>query len=272
MSERDRIFGNATPQPQTTKEQSSWEIPHEVIPLPSGGLVYSGKLQDCKEIMIKAMTSREEDILTSPALMKKGIVINELLKSCIVDKQIDVDNMIIGDRNAIMIAIRITGYGAEYTAGVGCNQCGHKFSNSFDLSELVIKNLEVEPIEKNKNEFEFELPRSKKRVTFKLLTGLDEADINVATERAKKQGAIVENSVTFFLSKSIVSIDGKTDRSIISSLVQSMPAADGHALRKYIQKITPGIDMSVSYTCPSCDHSNEGVSLPLGAEFFWPSK
>jgi len=182
------------------------------------------------------MTAREEDILTSRALIKKGTVITNLLQSCIVDKKVDVQKMLSGDRNAVMVALRITGYGAEYTAEVECPSCSDKSKHGFDLSALPIKELEIEPVELGVNSFEFQLPVTKKKVTFKFLTGADEEEILVVQERKKKTGAQADSLVTTRLQYAITSVDGKTDRAMIASFIRSIPARDSMELRKYIDK------------------------------------
>jgi len=217
------------------------------------------------------MTAREEDILTSRALIKKGTVISELLKSCIVDKSIDVDRMISGDRNAIMTAIRITGYGSEYNVEVECPDCSERSKQDFNLSELPIKRLGIDPVEAGENAFEFELPVSKKSVVFRFLTGKDEMNMQTAQQRRqkKKLGGDVDNIVTSRLLHAIMSIDGIEDKNKISTFVRNMPAADSRVLRKFMDDEEPGVEMKSWMQCPHCFEDSE-VSLPIGASFFWP--
>ena len=215
------------------------------------------------------MTAKDEDILTSRTLSKKGTVITELLRSCIVDKRIDPDDMLSGDRNAVMTAIRVTGYGGEYSVEVDCPACGERSKQSFDLAALPIKRLNIAPIADGSNLFEFQLPLTQKTIRFKFLTGADEAELAVIQERKKKQGLSAENLVTQRLMFSITSIDGITDKSKISMFCRHMPARDSLALRKYIDKHEPGIDMKSWMDCPSCLEHSE-VRLPIGAAFFWP--
>jgi hypothetical protein len=215
------------------------------------------------------MTAREEDILTSRALIKKGTVITNLLQSCVVDKRVDVQRMLSGDRNAVMVALRITGYGAEYSAEVECPSCGDKSKHSFDLTSLPIKELGIEPVEFGSNVFEFKLPVTNKAVKFKFLTGADEEEILLVQERKKKTGTQADSLVTTRLQYSLVAVDGKTDKSIIASFIRAMPAKDSMELRRYIDKHEPGIDMKGFIDCSACGESSE-VRMPLGASFFWP--
>ena len=249
------------------------QIPVEAIPLPSEGKIYpeDSSAHNRATLEIKAMTAREEDILTSRALIKKGTVISELIKSCLIDKSVNVENLISGDRNALMTAIRITGYGSEYSVEVQCPSCSEKGKYDFNLSELPIKRLEINPVEMGENAFEFELPVSKKKVVFKFLTGKDERNIAVQQERRKKKklGGQFDTLVTNRLLYSILSIDGITDKNKISTFVKNMPARDSRMLRKYMDDNEPGIEMKSWMECDSCLESSE-VTLPIGASFFWP--
>ena len=253
------------------KEDFGYEVPVETVPLPSRGLAYpaDNTLHNQETIMIKAMTARDEDILTSRALIKKGTVITELLRSCIVEKSIHPDHMLSGDRNAVMVALRVTGYGVDYNVDVDCPACGERSKQSFNLAELPINQLQLSPTIAGTNSFEFELPVTRKKVIFKFLTGADEQELMVIAERKKKQGVVAENAVTTRLQYSIVSIDGITDKNKISAFVRNMPARDSLALRKHIDKNEPGIDMKSWMDCPACFEHSE-VRLPLGAAFFWP--
>ena len=201
--EGNQVFGAGAPPVgvqtrDVMKDDFGFEIPVESVPLPSGGSIYpqDSALHNAKTIDIRAMTAREEDILTSRALIKKGTVISSLLQSCMVEKGIDPSKMIVGDRNAVMIALRITGYGSEYDGEVDCPSCGAKSKQSFDLSSLSIKPLQIEPSRPGENVFEFFLPVSKKTVQFKFLTGADEEEILVTQERKKKLGGNSDSFVT----------------------------------------------------------------------------
>jgi hypothetical protein len=248
------------------------DIPVETVPLPSAGRVYPPQhpLHACETVEIRAMTAREEDILTSRALLKKGTVISELIKSCLVNKAINPVDLLTGDRNALMVAIRITGYGPEYDVEVECNECNNKAPQSFNLAELPIKRLEIDPVQEGMNLFEFVLPYTKKVVRFKFLTGRDEEEILATSEKQKKLGMQGESNVTTSLLYSIVSIEGIEDRAKIAQFVRMMPARDSLALRNYIRDNEPGITMRQDVTCPSCGNSEE-VSMPIGVSFLWPS-
>ncbi len=263
--------GNVAPRRNVLKDDFGIDIPVQAIPLPSGGVIYpvDSPMHMKEEVSLKAMTAREEDILTSRALIKKGTVITELLKSAITDEGFDPDIMLSGDRNALMIALRATGYGSDYTCEVDCPACGARVKENFDLSKLEIKNLEITPVAEGVNLFEVELPVTKKKVRFKFLTGHDEREIAVIQERKKKQGVTVDNIVTARLQHQLVQVDGIQDKTKIGFFIRGMPARDSLFLRRYIEKHEPGIDMSTWMDCTSCFESSE-VRLPMGATFFWP--
>lgn len=257
---------------EKVKTDFGLDIPQELVPLPSGGKTYplDCHLHGADAIEIKAMTAKEEDILTSRALLKKGTVVTELIKSCLIDKSFPVINLLSGDRNALMVAIRVTGYGPEYNAEIECNECGVKSPHSFDLGSLPIKKLEIDPIVPGTNMFEFMLPYSKKVVKFKFMTGKDEEEITSVAEKQKKLGLNgADSTITTNLLYTLISIDGVEDRSKIANFVKHMPARDSLALREYIRQNEPGIEMRQETVCPSCGHQEE-VNMPLGVTFLWP--
>jgi hypothetical protein len=276
-AERNEVFTAADaqragmPVRNVMKDDFNFEVPVETVPLPSMGTVYSADspLFRQETIDIKAMTAKEEDILTSRALIKKGTVITHLLKSCMMDKRVDPDEMLTGDRNAIMTAVRITGYGADYKVEVDCPACGEKSKQAFDLTELPIKRLNIQPVAEGANLFEFTLPVSKKRARFKFLTGADEAELATMQERKKKQGITADNLVTQRLMFAVQAIDNITDKTKISMFIRNMPARDSLELRRYIDTNEPGVEMKSWMDCPSCLEHSE-VRLPIGAAFFWP--
>jgi len=246
------------------------DIAAEAVPLPSRGVIYSNEsLQNTEMVEIKPMTAKEEDILTSRAYIKNGTVISKLIKSCLVDKSIDPDDLISGDRNALLIALRITGYGADYTLDINCPACGKTNTSTFDLSTLPIKRLQMEPVERGENLFEVQLPVTKKNVQVKFLNGHDEKEMMVINERKKKNGFNVESAVTDRLARSIISIEDITDKNKINLFVQHMPARDSLALRRFLDDYEPGVDMKSHMTCTHC-HEESEVDLPIGATFFWP--
>jgi hypothetical protein len=259
---------------QAARQAIGFELPVAEVPLPSKGLVYpDGPLHMAQTVELKPMTAREEDILMNRTLVRKGTVVTELIKSCMIDKNIDVNSMISGDRNALMIAVRITGYGASYAPKVTCPECELQQDFSVDLENLPVKELDLSKLKQvgpGQNAFEFTLPFSKKTVVYKFLTGREEERILQDIEAKRKKGIVQENLVTTKLMNSIIAIEGNTERGFINQFCQHMPARDSLALRKVLDESEPGVDMSSDFVCNSCGHT-EVLTVPLGPSFFWPN-
>jgi hypothetical protein len=253
-------------------EAFNWQVPVESVPLPSKGLIYNeASWFHMKEMIdIKSMTANEEDILASQAYIKKGIVVDELIKSCVMDKNADPKDLLIGDKNALAIAIRITGYGSSYDCSVYCTNCQHKNEKIFDLSSLGIKQIGATPVKDGTNCFEFTLPVSKKKVYFKMMTVRDSEFIEAnISNRRNMLGELSIGTITSNLENQVIAIDGVEDRKLIKEFIAIMPAFDSKSLRGYMSKIQPGIDMNVNFDCDNCSAKNI-VSLPMNANFFWP--
>lgn len=285
MSDKDRakrneVFGSSNnpsgnaqgiPSRNVMRDDFGFDIPVDTVPLPSKGIVYpvDSPMHGKETVQIRAMTAREEDILTSRALIKNGTVISELLKSCIVDEGWDPMAMLTGDRNALMTALRITGYGSDYKVEVNCPSCGERSKQEFDLTSLPIKSLEIEPVAIGSNLFEVELPITKKKARFRFLDGHAEQEISTISERRKKSGQRTDNLVTTRLQYSLIQVGNITDKSKINLFIKNMPAKDSLHLRRFIDKSEPGIEMKGWVDCPACFETSE-VKMPLGASFFWP--
>lgn len=261
-------------QVQSISKQAAEEIPMLSVQLPSKGLVYpeTSPFHNQEFIDIKAMTAREENLLMSKALARSGTMIQELIKSCMINKSADVNELISGDRNALLIYIRSSGYGTEYTTKVVCPNCEETSKFDFDLGNLSLKELDFTKINQVKpfeNLFSFRLPRSGKVIEFKFLTGKDDDVITAMAEARKKTNMKNDELVTTRLVHSIVSVDGKTDKMTITSTVNNMLALDARALRKHIDDNEPSVDMTQPFTCPKCGVEEE-VQMPLGISFLWP--
>jgi hypothetical protein len=271
-----KVSLSAPPPPPAGSPQpgeSGYVPPTALVPLPSKGKIYptDSPLYGLETVEIRSMTAREEDILSSRALLRAGKAVDALIQACLCNKTLKVDEMLEGDRNAILIAIRITGYGPDYEVTVPCPACEKKISNSFDLSKLEIKPLGEEPEQAGVNAFKVELPVSKKTAVFKLLTGADEKDMAQAEKQLKKALGVgaPETPVTSRLFYHTLSIGGETDRNKLKQIISTLPAGDSHKLRSRLEQVAPGVDMSQTVTCPECSEEVE-VVVPVGPEFFWP--
>lgn len=255
------------PQQQSARDQ----IPVDIVALPSKGLAYSldHPLCNAAETEIRCMTAREEDILTSRALIKNGTVMTKLLEACMMNKMVDPEDLLLGDRNALLIAVRVTGYGPAYSAKVMCPECRSESEQEFVMNALKIKPLGAKPAQPNTNLFEYKLPMSRATVHFKLMTGRDDSELTKTASRRKKLKTEIDNIVTDKLIHTILSVNGNPDKGEIVKFVQQMTAGDARSLRSYMNKIEPDIDMRQWYSCPSCGEEVE-VEIPLGISFFWP--
>ena len=254
------------------KEEFGWEVPVELVPIPSQGLIYDpdSALYKKDSVKIKAMTAREEDILSSAALIKEGTVLDHLIDSCLMEK-IDVKDMILGDRNALMLAIRITGYGPEYPVKSYCGNCSEENKLNINLTDIPIKRLAIQPVDQGKNLFTYDLPVTKKKVYFKFPTLRDERDRAIKEKTLKQHlQTMVESNVTGNLEISIQQIDSVTDKNKIKHFIMNMPAFDSRSLRKFMRENEPGMDMKCNYKCSNCGHHNT-ASIPITSDFFWPS-
>jgi hypothetical protein len=250
-------------------------FPTEFIDLPSRGHFYpEGSALASGRVELKFMTAKEEDILTSQNLIKKGIVLDELLKALIVNPAIKLDDILIGDKNAIFVAARRLAYGDKYPAKITCKDCGEESEVQINLGVLDAKPFDFEKAPKGKNEFDFQLPTSKKNVVYRLLTHKDEADIDAELKIvAKKVGGNGSSpEMTTRLKYLIVSIDGNADRNFIKKFVDTeLRAIDSVELRKHIRGNNPDMDMNFDFTCPKCS-ATARMAMPLGVDFFWPAE
>lgn len=274
--ENNAVFADQAPVKYMTQEEYvrrelGFEIGVDAVPLPSRGLLYpeGHPLHKAEHVEYKAMTTKEENILLSPALIKKGTMIKELIKSSLMNKDIDVETLVSGDRTALLIAIRSSGYDEVYSPTVNCPRCEAENEMHINLNELDILPLNLDPVVPGENLFEFVLPRTQKVVRFKFLTVGEEEREAQEQELRKKRGLANQQAVTTRLNSTIVSVDGDTNRSNIIRFVEHMPAKDSRALRQYIQKHEPGVQSEVEFVCRECDHVGN-IALPIDSEFFWP--
>lgn len=248
------------------------DIGFDEVKLPSRGLIYGEEHPLCGETAVefKAMNAMSENILASKSLMKKGTVIPTLIKSCLVNQAIDPLSLILGDKAALLLAIRISGFGPEYRIKTVCPSCTHTFVHEFDLTQVELKFLKKEPIEPNKNLFEMTLPKSKKIIQFALLTDADDLDIMKTQQNRKKvTNSDIDTRVTDEMQRSFRSVGSNEDREYVTKFVREMSVQDSRAFRKYVRAIEPGIDMEQEVTCVKCGET-DSHTIYMTTEFFWP--
>ena len=250
-----------------TEQTKEFKFPSEVVDLPSKGKVY-GKDHPCSDgkIEIKYMTAREEDILTSQNLIKKGLVIDKLLDSLIITEGVTSDDLVLGDKNATMVAARILAYGPEYSCEVINPNSGEKVKHEFNLADCPFKELPSN-VDYSANEFTYLLPVANVEVVFILLSVSEEKEITQEINARKKLGSQVSPELTTRLRKAIVSINGESSAMSLQSGVDNMLSKDSYALRQEIQRLTPDIEMRQEVII---EGEPVTVDIPMTVNFFWP--
>lgn len=253
-----------------TIQEENYQFPTEDVTLPSKGLLYpEGHPLRSGVIKMKYMTAKEEDILTNQNFIKNGTVINKLLQSLIVTP-VNYNDLLIGDKNAILIAARILGYGADYTFEYVSPNTGDKEEVTIDLTELDDKELDESLMIEGRNEFAFTLPTSKVEVTFKFLTHGDEEKIQKELKGLKKINKQSSSELTTRLKHTLLSVNGDRDIKTIREFVDNrFLARDSKAFRSYLSDIMPDINMEIDLDLENGD-TIEDVNIPLGVSFFWP--
>lgn len=254
---------------------ANYDFPTEVIELPSQGKVYpEGHPLSKGTVEIKYMTAREEDILASQNLIRKGVVLDKLFESVVVEEGLDIGDIFIGDKNAILLATRVLGYGPEYNVEVTDPFSGEPQKVSVNLGKISTKEISFDKLNRE-NSYEFELPTLKKSIKFKLLTHKDEIDINAeiqALNRLSKGNEGVSQDVTTRLRYMITEVDGNQERGFINNWVKnSLLARDSRALREYIKEFTPDLDLKFDFTSDITGET-EALDIPFGVGFFYPSE
>ena len=240
------------------------KFPTEVIDLPSKGLVYPKEHPlSSGQVEIKYMTAKEEDILTSPNLIEKGIVLDKLLESIIVTEGVKLDDFVIGDKNTLLVSARILGYGKDYPIKIGDDEV------NIDLTTLKERWIdEKNLVEKHKNEFKYTTPIGNNEITFSILDGHMEKQLEDLNKAYEKAGQSRELTNRYKLI--IKSVDGKTERKDIDDFVDNQfMARDSVAFRDYISEVNPDIDFNTKVKLS--DGFEQEVTVPMTVRFFWPN-
>jgi hypothetical protein len=239
---------------------SEFQVQTETIELPSKGLVYPTENPlSSGTIEMKYMTAKEEDILLNQNYIKNGTAIDKLLKELIVSK-VNYDDLVIGDKNAVMIASRILGYGPEYTFEYDGEE------HTVDLSSIENKKIDESLFPKGQNEFSYTLPHSKIEITFKLLTGTDEKNIDREISGLKKLNKNNSPDISTRMKYLITSVNGDRETKSIREFVDKhLLARDSKSLRNHIKDFQPDVDLTFFP-----DDDSNGINIPIGLRFFWP--
>lgn len=267
---------DSSPPPAVQKDSEdmfSFVVPTEFVDLPSEGKYYAEGHPLCGQtsVEIRHMTAKEEDILTSESLLRKGLAIERLLQALLVNKSIRIPDLLVGDKNALILGARITGYGPFYKTNILCPACADKQEVDFDLT--LIKTKESDSVDgiyvsSETKTFSLTLPQSGVEVEVRLMTGRDERRYLELTETKKKK-KLPEAGSTDLLKLLIASVNGSSDPQAVSKLIQALPIKDSRYIKRVYESITPDLDMTLQFECSSCYHEG-GVPVPLTADFFWP--
>jgi len=270
-----RVGASADPAPQQAP-MLDFATPTELVDLPSQGRFYppDHPLHGQETVEIKFMTARDEDILTSPSLLKKGIAIDRFLQNVIADKSIRVESLLSGDKAALMIASRINGYGSDYETKMTCPSCEKVAKTTFDLSELGIYHgddydeEEIRPT--GKGTFIIKAPRTGFDVEVRLMTSRDEAHLVQKMKKISENSAD-NTSFTDQLRLTTVSVNGLDTPDVLNAFINGCPAVDARHIRNTYAKLVPGPDMKQGFKCPACSFEQE-VDIPMTVDFFWTNQ
>jgi hypothetical protein len=273
----DRLSGGHKPTPSedapVMANPMDFITPTEFVDLPSKGRYPTGHpLSGQSQIEIRYMTARDEDVLTSRSLLKKGIAIDRLISNLIVDKTIDCKSLYIGDRNAIIVYARASAYGAKYKTKITCPGCSHVSSTTFSLSDYEEYDgtewgeLDIE--DGGDGTFNVTLPSSKVIAKVRPLLGYDEAKMIQEMKKDKKGN---DGLVTKQMHKFCISFNGYDNQETVNYCINNFTALDSRYLRSAFGAISPDLQIKDNFDCPECDHEEE-MTVPFGADFFWPDR
>jgi len=265
--------GSPAPAQQGAGETFSFVTPTEFIDLPSKGQFYDSRhpLHDEEVVEIRHMTAKEEDILTSESLLRRGLAVDRMLQSIMVNKEIKIGDLLIGDKNALIVAARITGFGPHYDTMVGCPACGQTVTTSFNLSELDLVDHSDLPDNVTLNEdgtFAAQLESVDFTVHLRLLTGSDEKRFSTKKTKRKKL-KLPDSTITDQLKLIVVGVEDSRDQTIVDSFVDAVPTRASREIRSAYESVMPNVDLNQDFTCPECHHDGR-IGVPLTADFFWP--
>jgi len=253
----------------------SFVAPTEFVELPSKGAYPTDHPAHNMEVLeLRYMTAKEEDILSSQTLLKKGLAIERMLDSLIIDPKIKAIDLLVGDRNALIIAARVSGYGRYYQTRVSCPACGAKDELNFDLKDVKImesSSNEQLGLERLSNgNFQTIAPFSKFKIEFKLLDGRDETFLTKLMSDKKKK-KMLETNMTDQFKIMIVSIEGHNDKTIVNKYVDNMPTLDSRHIKACYKVAAPDVRVTEPFTCGSCAFEQE-LEVPFNTDFFWPER
>jgi hypothetical protein len=240
--------------------QQDFNLPHDVVKLPSKGIFYKPKKESLK---VGYLTASDENLLLSQNTPKEGLV-TSLLRNKIYEPGFDVTQMIDVDVQAILLFLRNTSFGPEYNFRIIDPATKQEFETVIKLDEIDYKS--VQNLPDANGHFTTVLPKSNKSVICKLLNIKENNELDDLS-KGYPQG-MVAPIVTKRLEKQVVEIDGETDRAKISSFISQMPISDSKHLRKFLRDSEPKMDLTRIVIAPSGE--KVPVEVTFGVEFFRP--
>ena len=272
---RNNVKKISSPPVQVQNEQNNLQsilgyvAPTEHVALPSMGKFYppDHSLNGIEEVEIRFLSAKELDILSSKTLLSKGLAVDRMLQNILIDKSINVDELLLADKNAIIIAARVGTFGSDYPVDITCPEFDNVYEHTFDLSEPETKDIDHVEVSENSTFF-ITLPKTNVNVECRLLNSKDEKFLEERAKKKEKMG-LPDSSITDQYKSFIVSLNGNTDRGLVDEFVDVMPAADMHFLQKEYAKSNPELELDEECVCTKCGNVSE-VSVPFTANFFWP--
>jgi hypothetical protein len=243
--------------------QMDFNLPHDVVTLPSGGKYYTSKK---KSVKIGYLTASDENLLLNVNVNKsvKESIVLPLLRNKMYETDIRPEDLLDGDIEALLIFLRNTSFGPEYEISVIDPNDGKQFGTTILLDELNIEKIEVNP--DNDGYLTTKLPRSGSTVRLRFLTMRDTIEIDkiVMEYLSGRQAPLA----TLRLSKMIIDIDGNSDRGFINKTIEVMPIMDSKHIKNFMNNNEPKLDLKKEVIAPSGERVM--VSITFGVEFFRP--
>lgn len=263
-SQDNSVVNQLTSKPEEKKKNT------RVFKLPSQGYFYpEDNALSSGEIELKFVTAQHEDILSNQNYIKKGSVIDEFIKTLIVDPKISIDDLLSGDKDALFVYARILAYGKDYEFKQKCPSCSAENTITVDLENLKFKDINFSEIKKNQTVFQY-TTASGTNLVFKLLTHRDGTDVEAELKGLSKLKTALVPEITSRLRKMIISIDGKDDKSYIKNFIErEFPSKESSEFRKYVKSFMPGVQLEYEFSCDSCDFQKT-LSIPINLDFYWP--
>lgn len=236
--------------------QQEFNLPHDVVKLPSEGKFYKSKK---KSVKVGYLTAADENTIMAS---NGDDLVMSLLRSKVYEPDLRPEDMLNGDIEALLIFLRNTSFGPEYKISVIDPQTNKRFQTEIMLDALDFKKTSVPPNEDGT--FDVTLPKSGVNVRIKPLTWRETQEINKLGD-SYPVGRVAPK-VSWRLQKQIVSVGGDGDQGTINKFVEGLPIMDSKFIRNFINENEPQLDLRKSVMTPSGEKVD--VEIAFGVEFF----